>query len=178
MRVTLLILLSAIVNFALAQVEKDHVFMADPFVLEEDGIYYLYGTMRARKGIMVYKSTDLENWKGPVGAKDGFALAKEDVYGDKHIMGAYLVKRNDKYLFYYVATDKPEIAVAIGDSPLGPFTQEDKKPLKIKGKSIAPHIFTDDDGSSYMYYTKLDGGNKIYVVKMDDDLLSVKENTG
>ena len=34
---------------------------ADPYVLEYDGTYYLYGT-GGRSGIKVYTSTDLANW--------------------------------------------------------------------------------------------------------------------
>lgn len=169
--------LFTISDVASAQAPKTDVFMADPFVLQDNGTYYLYGTRKAIRGIQVYQSKDLKNWVGPVGKKEGFALVKEDVYGDKYIMGAYLVQKSNKYYFYYVATDVPQIAVATGDSPLGPFSQKIQQPLNIKGKSIAPHIFTDDDGRSYMYYTKLDKGNKIHVVEMEDDLLSVKENT-
>lgn len=181
--IILTVILTIMVRLAVAQKidiskpSENNVFMADPFVLKDGETYYLYGTRSAKRGIQVYRSKDLKIWEGPVGAKDGFALVKEDVYGDKHIMGAYIVKKEDQFYFYYVATDRPVIAVATGDSPLGPFTQKNEKPLNLKGKSIAPHIFTDDDGRSYMYYTKLQGGNKIYVAEMEDDLLTVKENT-
>lgn len=179
----LTVILTAVIKLASAQTAdisqpaKKYVFMADPFVLKYDGMYYLYGTRHAKRGIQVFKSIDLKNWEGPAGATDGFALVKEDSYGDKAFMGAYVAKKDDKFYFFYVATDGPSIAVAMSDSPLGPFIQKNKKPLNLEGKSIAPHVFTDDNGKSYMYFTKPEQGNKIYVAEMEDDLRSVKENT-
>lgn len=49
--------------------------------------------------------------------------------------------------------------------------------MYLKGKAIAPHVFIDEDGKKYLYYTKLDHGNKIYVVELNEDLQSVKNNT-
>ena len=34
----------------------------------------------------------------------------------------------------------------------------------------------DDDGTVYLYYVRFDGGNVIYMAKMNDDLLSLDEN--
>lgn len=154
---------------------KQHIFLADPMVFHYDGTYYLYGTRFAGRGILVYKSTDLKHWEGPVGASGGFALRKSDVYSGKAVMGADVLRYNNQFYFFY--TSNQHIAVATSSFPAGPFTQSAKKPLNLKGKTIAPHVFIDDNGEKYLYYTKLDHGNKIYVARLNDDLLSVKEGT-
>jgi hypothetical protein len=49
-----------------------------------------------------------------------------------------------------------QIAVAVGDRPEGPFSPE---PEAIKGSySIDPAVFVDDDGSAYMYFGGIWGG--------------------
>ena len=51
--------------------KKEQINIRDPFVVYEDGKYYLYGT-RARNfgklvaGFDVYVSDDLENWSDPI----------------------------------------------------------------------------------------------------------------
>jgi hypothetical protein len=59
----------------------EDIRVRDPFILAEDGTYYLYaqGGNRARKdsadlGIEVYRSRDLVHWSEP---KQVFALPKE-----------------------------------------------------------------------------------------------------
>ena len=67
--------------------------------------------------------------------------------------------KNGKYYLYFPARDKKDlfrIGVAVGNKPEGPFTAQ-KEP--IKGTfSIDPCIFTDDDGSSYLTFGGLWGG--------------------
>jgi len=67
--------------------------------------------------------------------------------------------KNGKYYLYFPARDKQNlfrIGVAVATKPEGPFTAQ-KEP--IKGTlSIDPCIFTDDDGSSYLTFGGLWGG--------------------
>lgn len=47
--------------------KRTQINIRDPFVLSENGTYYLYGTRaanfgRSTAGFDVYKSADLENW--------------------------------------------------------------------------------------------------------------------
>ena len=41
--------------------EQGQLLLADPFILEEDGWYYIYGT-HSNDGIVVYRSQDLKSW--------------------------------------------------------------------------------------------------------------------
>ena len=51
--------------------KSNEINIRDPFVVYEDGTYYLYGT-RANNfgnlvgGVDVYTSNDLENWSNPI----------------------------------------------------------------------------------------------------------------
>ena len=103
-----------------------NINIRDPFVLHEDGTYYLYGT-RAKKfgiktsGFDVYTSTDLENWNRPV----------ECFNSKKHKMN-FMVnwapevhKYNGKYYMFATFTRKHNrlrgTFILKSDNPLGPF---------------------------------------------------------
>jgi hypothetical protein len=68
-------------------------------------------------------------------------------------------EKNGRYYLYFPAKDKQDIfriGVAVGDKPAGPFTA---RPEPIAGAfSIDPAVFTDADGSSYMYFGGIWGG--------------------
>lgn len=75
----------------------------------------------------------------------------------------------------YAASE--HIAIAESNSPLGPFTQRTAKSLSEETKQIDPYVFVDDDGKKYLYYVVVaNGGNRIFVAEMNDDMQSV--NTG
>ena len=63
--------------------EPKQLLLADPYVLEDDGWYYIYGT-HAEDGIVVYRSRDMHSWSDLCGkAKGGLALHRDDVWGEK-----------------------------------------------------------------------------------------------
>lgn len=154
---------------------------ADPFVLLYEGKYYMYCTKTTDKkpvghndfntavemldGYEVYQSEDLQTWKNM-----GFCLDSRDVMGDKWFWAPEVLYRNGK--FYMVYSSEEHIGMAVADSPLGPFKQEEKKWLYAE-KAIDGHMFVDDDGTVYLYYVRLHEGNQIYVAKLSEDLLSI-----
>ena len=131
---------------------------ADPFVLLHEGKYYLYCTMessnvpvghndfhtavRDQDGYCVYVSEDLHTWQNK-----GFCLRREDVQGDCWFWAPEVMHRNGK--FYMVYSSQEHIGMAVADSPLGPFKQEEKRWL-YEEKAIDGHMFTDDDGTVYL----------------------------
>lgn len=149
---------------------KDTLLLADPTIFLDNGTYYLYGTSGSQ-GFKVYQSTDLKNWKGPVGVKDGYALSRGDAYGSKGFWAPQVFKHRGIYYMAYTANE--QIAIATSTSPLGPFTQKVIKPLSGTGKQIDPFVFFDKDGKPYMYHVKLQEGNRIFVTPMQDDLSDV-----
>lgn len=147
---------------------------ADPYILNHEGTYYLYGT-GGQKGIRVYKSADLVNWSEAAGVKDGFALDSADVWGNHSFWAPEVYHLNGKfYMFYSVMT---RLAIAESDSPLGPFIQKVKKPLHPEIPEIDSHLFIDTDGKKYLYFVRFTGGNEIWMAEMKDDFSGIKEET-
>lgn len=149
---------------------------ADPFVLEYDGKYYLYGT-GGDSGIRVYVSDDLVNWSAPAGANNGFALDSADVWGNRGFWAPEVYHINNKFYIYFTVQER--IAVAESDSPLGPFVQKEgeKEPFHIDIPEIDTHLFFDDDGKMYLYFVRFMNGNEIWAAELSDDLRSIKEET-
>ena len=153
---------------------------ADPFLLLHDGTYYLYCTTESSNdnndfntsigsydGFFVYTSKDLINFKC-----EGLCLNKEDVMGEKCFWAPEVTFYNNKFYMVYSSEEHP--AIAVSDSPLGPF-----KAIKMEwlrnNRSIDGHLFIDDDGTIYLYYVRLDNGNQIFVAKMKDDLSGIEK---
>ncbi|MFT3949257.1 MAG: glycoside hydrolase family 43 protein [Agriterribacter sp.] len=150
--------------------------LADPTILYHQNIFYLYGTgANSSTGFFVYTSKDLVNWSGPEGKNGGYALKKGDAFGDKGFWAPQVFEHNGKFYMAYTANE--QIAIAVSDSPLGPFRRQQKDSLSGPGKQIDPYIFRDDDGSLYMYHVRLTSGNRIYVAKLKPDLSDVDTAT-
>lgn len=148
---------------------------ADPFVLLHEGKYYMYCTIEkdthetitSNDGFFVYESSDLKTW-----TNKGLCLDKKDVMGDKWFWAPEITYYKGK--FYMVYSAEEHMGVAVSDSPLGPFKQENKRWLSEK-PGIDGHIFIDDDGKVYFYCVRFDNGNKIVVTTMSEDLMSIDE---
>jgi beta-xylosidase len=162
-------------SVSISQAAKKQIYLADPTIFYSNGTYYLYGTKTVNQGFIVYTSKNLKDWKGPAGAKDGFALRKEDVYGTGDFWAPQVFEYHDTFYMAYAANE--HVAIAESDSPLGPFTQKVKKPLITSVKTIDPYVFIGADGKKYLYHVRLQNGNRIYVVQLTDDFKNVKPNT-
>ena len=146
---------------------------ADPDVLYDHGTYYLYPTTAGKNigGIKVYTSTDLVNW-----TDKGLAMtAGDENWGNQGFWAPDLIEREGKYYMYYTADE--HLVVSIADSPLGPFTQTEVGPLHEDTKEIDAHAFKDEDGQYYLYFVRFTGGNVIWGAKLNDDMVSIDEET-
>ena len=148
----------------------ESVPLGDPFILLHDGVYYAYGT-HAADGIEVYTSKDLKRWK-----LHGLALNKEDSYGDKWFWApeVYYVEEDKKFYMFYSVEE--HVCVATSDSPLGPFVQDEKKPIREE-KGIDTSVFFDEDGKAYLYFVRFTNGNVIWCAELKDNLKEIKEET-
>lgn len=154
------------------------LYLADPFVLLDGGVYYAYGT-GAADGIPVAVSTNLVDWTIGVGvAKKGLALHKDDVWGERWFWAPEVYRRADgRYVMAYSAQER--VCVAVADSPLGPFRQAEKHTLFEDDRfTIDNSFFTDDDGRTWMLYVA--GGAPGYgsgprIVEMEKDMTAVKK---
>ena len=147
-----------------------HIYTADPSAHVFDGKIYIYPSHDIESGVKEDDSGahfDMQDYhilsmdSITREAKDnGVALDKKDVpWVGRQLWAPDAAFANGKYYLYFPAKDKSDvfrIGVATSSSPIGPFKAEAKP---IEGSySIDPAVFTDTDGSSYMYF----GGTTIY----------------
>ena len=90
----------------------------------------------------------------------GVALRVEDVsWAERQMWAPDAAYRDGTYYLYFPAKDQDSVfrlGVATSNSPTGPFTAE---PKSIEGSySIDPAVFADADGSYYMYFGGIWGG--------------------
>lgn len=154
---------------------EGQLMLADPFILEDDGWFYIYGT-QAEDGIVVYRSRDLKHWSDRCGnARNSLALHKDDVWGDFYFWAPEVYKiAEGRYLMTYSAEE--HICYAESDSPCGPFVQREQRPY-LGENGIDSSIFVDDDGTPYMFWVRFTAGNVIWVAEMTPDMHKVKLET-
>jgi hypothetical protein len=147
-----------------------HVYTADPAVHVFDQRLYLYPSHDIDAGITDrtdgnhyamrdYRVFSMDRVGAPV-TDHGVAFALEDVpWASRQLWAPDVAATNGRYYLYFPARDQAQvfrIGVAVGDSPAGPFKPE---PQPIAGAfSIDPAVFRDDDGSHYLYFGGIGGG--------------------
>ncbi|MET7602857.1 family 43 glycosylhydrolase [Streptomyces avermitilis] len=145
---------------------------ADPDIQYLDGRYWIYPTTDGFPGwsgtqFKAFSSKDLVHWKDHGVILD---LGPDVAWADNNAWAPAIAERDGKYYFYFCA--EQQIGVAVADSPAGPFKDALGKPLVAKGQLVGqmidPAVFTDDDGTSYLYW----GNGHGYVVPLNDDMVS------
>jgi hypothetical protein len=146
-------------------------YMADPSVHVFDGKLYIYPSHDRESGIPendngdhfdmvdyhVFSTDDIEN--GEL-TDHGVVLKVSDIlWSGRQLWDCDVAFKDGKYYMYYPLKDKNDIfriGVALSDKPEGPFIP---MPDPIRGSySIDPAVFKDADGSFYMYFGGLWGG--------------------
>ena len=144
-------------------------------ILAKDGYFYLYATQTKTYWMPVYRSKDLVNWEYQGTA---FNKATEpDLPGGGAFWAPEIRFLNGKYVLYYSwakmnGADISYTAVAVGDTPMGPFP--DSKELignKEFGSNCIDQFYYEEDGKKYMFFGSFKG---IYVTELEDDGLTVK----
>lgn len=156
---------------------------ADPFVFKDsDGTYYCYVT---GTGFPVFSSRDLVNW-----VYEGKAMPKKYcTWATQTFWAPEVVKRGDNYYLHYTGapdSGQKQIGLAVSKSPLGPFVDVSNEPFYTNGtkECIDSHIFFDDDGRVYMYFSNAASSNtdpvsgkkmsEIWAVEIEPDLSGIK----
>ena len=146
---------------------------ADPDIIYYNGYYYMYTT---GKGYPVFKSTNLSAWK-----QEGTALPDVSWNVNKNNMWAPDVEYIDGKFYMAVSLGEAGFGIAVSDTPTGPFVCQGTVP--ILKKTIDGHIFVDDDGKTYLYYTSWEDRNGagrtygIYGMELEDDHITPKWET-
>lgn len=127
--------------------KKEDINIRDPFILAENGKYYLYGT-RARSfgietgGFDVYVSEDLIDWSEPCECFDSEAFSLNSrvnwapevhKYGGRYYMFATLTQENGLKGTYILSAD----------SPMGPFVPHSRG-------AVTPKEWESLDGTLYI----------------------------
>lgn len=155
-----------------SQSPKSIVPLADPYILLDGDTYYAYGT-HASDGIEYWTSTNLQEW-----AYGGLALSKTNTTEQKWFWAPEVYEMNGRYVMYFSANE--HLFVATADSPRGPFKQQGSYMLEAligDEKCIDSSMFTDDDGSHYLFFVRFTDGNCIWMCRLEDDGITPVQNT-
>ncbi len=147
-----------------------NIYTADPSAHVFNGRIYIYpshdtatGTPENDNGdhfnMMDYHILSMDSIGGPV-TDHGVALHIKDIpWAGRQLWAPDAAFANNMYYLYFPVKDKKDIfriGVATSTKPEGPFVAE-KTPIK-GSYSIDPAVFKDDDGSFYMYFGGIWGG--------------------
>ena len=148
----------------------DHIYTADPSAHVFNGRIYIYpshdiesGTAEDDEGghfdMKDYHILSMDAIGGKV-TDHGVALDIKDIpWAGRQLWAPDAAYANNTYYLYFPVKDKSDvfrIGVATSKKPEGPFVAE-KQPI-AGSYSIDPAIFRDDDGSFYMYFGGIWGG--------------------
>lgn len=149
-------------------------YMADPSAHVFNGKIYIYPSHDWESGVPENDNGDHFNMKDyhVFSMEDiesevvdhGKVLGVEDIaWSGRQLWDSDVAQKDGKYYMYFSMKDKTDIfrlGVAVSDKPEGPFIPQENP---IKGSySIDPCAFQDDDGSYYLYFGGIWGGQLQY----------------
>ncbi|GAB3507666.1 glycoside hydrolase family 43 protein [Emticicia fontis] len=174
--ITTLSLLGAILAFAQPQKKPvsqplvSHIYTADPSAHVFNGKIYIYPSHDIESGIKQddngshfdmkdYHIFSMDSPNGKI-IDHGVALDIKDIpWAGRQLWAPDAAYKNGTYYLYFPVKDKQDIfriGVATSKKPEGPFKAE-KAPIE-NSFSIDPCVFKDTDGSYYMYFGGIWGG--------------------
>ena len=130
----------------------------DPSIVRDGNDFYMtHSSFTYYPGLLVWHSTDLENWE-PI---------SRAVQGQKYsIFAPEICKVREKFYIYY-PTSGGENFVVMADDPAGPWSD----PVKIDVQGIDPGHVLGEDGTHYLYTN-----NGMCVALTPDGLATAGEN--
>ena len=147
-----------------------HIYTADPSAHVFDGKIYIYPSHDFEAGIPEndngdhfamrdYHILSMDEVGGEV-TDHGVALDLEDVlWAGRQMWAPDAAFSNGKYYLYFPAKDKQDvfrIGAAVSENPAGPFVAEAN--YILGSYSMDPAVFEDTDGTCYMYFGGIWGG--------------------
>ena len=154
----------------LSQPLVSHIYTADPSAHIFNGRIYVYPSHDTATGtpeddlgshfnMMDYHILSMDSVGGKV-TDHGVALDIKNIpWAGRQLWAPDAAFANGTYYLYFPVKNKQDvfqIGVATSSKPEGPFTTE-KEPIK-GSYSIDPCVFKDDDGTHYMYFGGIWGG--------------------
>ena len=163
--------------------KRQDIHIRDPFVLVQDGKYYLYGTRGSTAwgnadGFDAYVSEDLENWSEPIEIfhNDG------SFWANKHYWAPEVHKWKGE--FYMFASFKGEnmcrgTAILKADNPLGPFKpHSDRCVTPADWECLDGTLYVDKKGNPWIVFCHewLQIGNgAVCAAPLTDDLKALAD---
>ena len=154
----------------------------DPFILLEDGVYYMYATSGDRT-LSYYFSRDLQNWD-----EGGIVFEiPEDFWAYKDVWAGEVHKYNGKYYLFVSLLGTNGLRgtqVAVSDTPNGKFVPLANRAVTPIDKSCIDGSLFVQDGKPYIFYSHDWPDNyevdkdayvgEIWAAELTDDLVSIK----
>lgn len=137
--------------------KNTEINIRDPFVLVEDGTYYMYGTRAATcwgaaDGFDCYVSKDMEDWDGPFEVFH----KPEDFWADRNCWAPEVHKYRGFYYMFATFKDSSVhggTAILKSESPLGPFVMYSDRQITPKDwECIDGTFYVSPDGTPYMVF--------------------------
>lgn len=148
-----------------------NIYTADPSAHVFNGKIYIYPSHDIDAGdafddlgshfaMEDYHVLSMDSPDAATATDHGVALHVDDVpWAAKQLWAPDAMEKDGKYYLYFPAKDHEgifRIGVAVSAHPTGPFTAQ---PEPIRNSfSIDPAVFKDDDGTCYMYFGGIWGG--------------------
>lgn len=160
----------------------NNLHLGDPFVLLDNGTYYMYGTT-GDQGFKAWKSSDLKKWESL-----GNVYTRTDhSWGRNSLWAPEVASYKGKYYMTYSANgiDKNagfKLCLAVADRPEGPFNDLKTPWIEFQDWAcIDAHIFVDTDGTPYLFFNKVGVVPEpwhlygiIHMVRLSNDLLTAE----
>jgi arabinan endo-1,5-alpha-L-arabinosidase len=182
---SILLFLCACLSIQLhAQSDQSRIPVHDPVMIKQDSLYYLFCTGR---GISVWSSKDLTNWKREKPVFDTLPWAVQTIRGFRnHIWAPDISYYNGLYYLYYSVSAFGKNTSCIGvatnktlhpDSPDFKWTDHGKVIQSVPGRdmwnAIDPNLAVDNNGTPWLVFGSFWNGMKL--VKLSNDRRSVAQ---
>jgi beta-xylosidase len=143
----------------------------DPFVLEEAGRYYAYGTQTQGTGFQLLESPDLIRWTPR-------PLNFPVPWARQHYWAPEVTRHEGRFYLTYSALDpttrKHHIAIATASRPTGPFTH---RAILVRGDEnrvgVIDAVIAFDDGRPFLIYSE-ETPRRIVLRELEPDLLAAR----
>ena len=162
--------------------KRSEIRVRDPFILSENGIYYMYATS-GDTTLSYYFSYNLEDWEqGEV----VFEIP-QDFWAYKDVWAGEVHKYNGKFYLFVSLLGKNGLRgtqVAVSDTPNGKFIPVINRAVTPLDKSCIDGTLYVHNGTPYIFYSRDWPNNydtekqafvgEIWVAELTEDLLSIK----
>lgn len=132
-------------------IRTDITGIGDPYIIRCGNAYYMYAT-DAPGGFKYFYSEDLIDWKD-------MGYCYHGTWGENCFWAPEVYAHNGKFYLLYTARMKEKhslrIGLAVANRPGGPFIDVENGPLfDFDYAAIDATVLFDDDGRTYMYYSR------------------------